>query len=66
MQAGFKNAHDCIKAFSETDFTDDLRKIDIPVLLLHGDDDQVVPIGALLPNIFAEQVNREVLAFIKA
>lgn len=88
MQAGFKNAHDCIKAFSETDFTDDLRKIDIPVLLLHGDDDQVVPIGAsayaavkllpmgtlkviaggphALPNMFADEVNKELLAFIQA
>ena len=42
---------DCIKAFSETDFTDDLTKIDVPTLILHGDDDQIVPIGAsaLLP-----------------
>jgi non-heme chloroperoxidase len=37
---------DCIKAFSETDFTEDLRKIDVPTLILHGDDDQIVPIGA--------------------
>ena len=44
MQAGLKNAHDCIKAFSETDFTDDLRKFDIPTLVVHGDDDQIVPI----------------------
>lgn len=46
MQCGFKNAYDCIKAFSETDFTEDLKSIDIPVLVLHGDDDQVVPIDA--------------------
>jgi len=46
MQAGFKAAFDCIKAFSETDFTEDLRKIDVPTLILHGDDDQIVPIGA--------------------
>jgi non-heme chloroperoxidase len=46
MQSGCKNSYDCIKAFSETDFTEDLRKIDIPTLILHGDDDQVVPIGA--------------------
>lgn len=46
MMCGFINAYDCIKAFSETDFTEDLKKIDIPVLLLHGDDDQIVPIGA--------------------
>ncbi|KAM0718442.1 hypothetical protein Q7P37_005512 [Cladosporium fusiforme] len=44
MQCGFKNAYDSIKAFSETDFTQDLEGIDIPVLVLHGDDDQVVPI----------------------
>ncbi len=46
MQAGAKGTYDCIKAFSETDFTEDLRKIDVPVLIVHGDDDQVVPIGA--------------------
>ena len=46
MQAGFKGVIDCIKAFSETDFTEDLKKIDVPTLILHGDDDQIVPIGA--------------------
>lgn len=46
MQAGHKNTLDCIKAFSETDFTEDLKKIDVPTLIIHGDDDQVVPIGA--------------------
>jgi non-heme chloroperoxidase len=46
MQGGFKGIYDCIKAFSETDFTQDLAKIDVPTLLLHGDDDQIVPIGA--------------------
>ncbi|CAN5287510.1 alpha/beta hydrolase [soil metagenome] len=46
MQAGFKSVYDCIKAFSETDFTEDLKKFDIPTLILHGDDDQIVPIGA--------------------
>lgn len=46
MMCGFKGAYDCVKAFSETDFTEDLKKMDIPVLVLHGDDDQVVPIGA--------------------
>lgn len=45
MMSGHKNAFDCIKAFSETDFTADLRKIDVPTLILHGDDDQIVPIG---------------------
>ncbi len=46
MQAGFKAAFDCIKAFSETDFTEDLKRIDVPTLVMHGDDDQIVPIGA--------------------
>jgi non-heme chloroperoxidase len=46
MQAGYKNVLDCIKAFSETDFTDDLGKFDVPTLIMHGDDDQIVPIGA--------------------
>ena len=46
MQTGAKGAYDCIKAFSETDFTEDLRKIDVPILIVHGDDDQIVPIGA--------------------
>ena len=57
MAGGAKAHHDGIAAFSETDFTDDLRAIDVPTLVLHGDDDQVVPIGAsaelsigLLPN----------------
>ncbi len=57
MQSGFKNAYDCIKAFSETDFTEDLRKFDVPTLIIHGDDDQIVPIDAsarrsveLVPN----------------
>jgi non-heme chloroperoxidase len=57
MQVGIKGAYDCVKAFSETDFNDDLPKIDIPVLVAAGDDDQIVPIQAaalktvtLLPN----------------
>ena len=44
MMAGFKGVIDCIKAFSETDFTEDLKKIDVPTLIMHGDDDQIVPI----------------------
>jgi non-heme chloroperoxidase len=44
MQAGLKNAYDSIKAFSETDFTEDLKKIDVPTLVMHGDDDQIVPV----------------------
>jgi non-heme chloroperoxidase len=43
---GIKAHYDCIKAFSETDFTEDLKKFDAPTLILHGDDDQIVPIGA--------------------
>ena len=46
VQCGLKAAYDCIKAFSETDFTEDLKKFDVPTLILHGDDDQIVPIGA--------------------
>ncbi|YBV94952.1 alpha/beta hydrolase (plasmid) [Phyllobacteriaceae bacterium JZ32] len=46
MQSGHKNAYDCIKAFSETDFTEDLKKFDKPTLIVHGDDDQIVPIDA--------------------
>lgn len=57
MMSGHKSALDCIKAFSETDFTEDLRRFDVPTLIIHGDDDQIVPIGAsamissrLVPN----------------
>jgi non-heme chloroperoxidase len=46
MVAGLRNVFECIKAFSETDFTEDLKKVDIPTLILHGDDDQIVPINA--------------------
>jgi non-heme chloroperoxidase len=46
MLAGFPAAYDCIKAFSETDFTEDLKKFDVPTLVMHGDDDQIVPIVA--------------------
>jgi non-heme chloroperoxidase len=44
MQSGLKNSYDCVNAFSETDFTNDLKKFDVPTLLMHGEDDQVVPI----------------------
>lgn len=44
MQAGLKNAYDCIQAFSETEFTEDLLKFDVPTLVLHGEDDQIVPV----------------------
>ncbi len=43
--SGHKNGYDCIKAFSETDFTEDLKKFDVPTLIIHGDDDQIVPIA---------------------
>jgi non-heme chloroperoxidase len=46
MQVGLKGAYDCVKAFSETDLTEDLKRIDVPTLIIHGDDDQIVPIGA--------------------
>ena len=46
MMAGHKNTYDCIKAFSETDFTEDLKRFDLPTLIIHGDDDQIVPIDA--------------------
>ncbi|WP_198082998.1 alpha/beta fold hydrolase [Variovorax sp. E3] len=44
MQSGQKNAYECIKAFSETDFTEDLKKFDVPTLFMHGEDDQIVPV----------------------
>jgi len=57
MQAGFKNTYDCSKVLSEMGFTEDLKKMGVLVLILHGDDDQIVPIGAssgqmmkLVPN----------------
>ncbi len=57
MLAGFNAAYDCIKVFSETDQTEDLKKFDVPTLIVHGDDDQIVPIVAaalksakLVPN----------------
>jgi non-heme chloroperoxidase len=49
MMSGFKASYDCIKAFSETDFTEDLKRFEVPTLILHGDDDQIVPIVASAP-----------------
>jgi non-heme chloroperoxidase len=49
MMGGAKAHYDCIKAFSETDFTEDLKQIDVPVLVLHGDDDQIVPFADSAP-----------------
>jgi len=46
LQAGHKNSYECIKAYSETDFTEDLKRFDVPTLIVHGDDDQIVPIVA--------------------
>jgi non-heme chloroperoxidase len=88
MLGGHKAVFDCIKAFSETDFTEDLKRFDVPTLILHGDDDQIVPIGdsALLSSKLVkgstlkiypglphgmcsthkEQINAELLAFLKA
>jgi non-heme chloroperoxidase len=88
MQASMVGAYDCIKAFSETDFTGDLKKIEVPTLVLHGDADQIVPIadsGLLTAKIVkhatlqvipgaphgmcttnADQINAELLAFLKA
>ena len=88
MLGGVKAQYDCIKAFSETDFSNDLREIHVPVLILHGDDDQIVPIddsarksvkllkrGTLkvipggphgMCTTLADQINQELLAFIRA
>ena len=62
MRAGLANAYDCIKVFSETDLTEDLKKIDVPTLIIHGDDDQIVPIGAsaLLAAKFVKQATLKI------
>lgn len=62
MQAGFNAAYDCIKAFSETDFTEDLKEIDVPTLIIHGDADQIVPIGdsALLSSKLIKQAELKI------
>jgi non-heme chloroperoxidase len=64
MLCGHKAAYDCIKAFSETDFTEDLKKIDVPTLILHGDDDQIVPIAdsALLSAKLVKSATLKVIA----
>jgi non-heme chloroperoxidase len=46
MQGGLKNELDCIKAFSETDYNEDLKKLDVPNMIIHGDDDRIVPLAA--------------------
>lgn len=60
MMGGAKAHYDCIKAFSETDFTDDLRRITVPVLVMHGDDDQIVPYADSAP-LSAELLNNAML-----
>ena len=64
MLCGLKAAYDCIKAFSETDFTEDLKKMDVPTLILHGDDDQFVPIAdsALLSSKLVPGATLKVIA----
>lgn len=64
MMSGVKASYDCIKAFSETDFTEDLKKFDVPTLIMHGDDDQIVPIkaSALLSSKIAPQATLKVYA----
>jgi non-heme chloroperoxidase len=88
MLGSHKSQYDTVKAFSETDLTEDLKKIDIPVLILHGEDDQIVPIDASaratakilknaklktypgyphgMPIIHADEINADLLAFIKS
>jgi len=88
MQVGLKAAYDCVRAFSETDLTEDLKKFDVPTLIVHGDDDQIVPVAdsALLssklvptaelkiypgaphglPTTHKDQLNADLLAFLKA
>jgi len=63
MLAGHKAVFDCIKAFSETDFTEDLKKFDVPTLILHGDDDQIVPISdsAMLSSKLVKGATLEVI-----
>ena len=87
MMGGIKAQYDCIKAFSETDFTEDLKQIEVPTLVMHGEDDQIVPFadsGPLsanllknastkfypgfphgMPTTHADQINADLLAFIK-
>jgi non-heme chloroperoxidase len=63
MQVSIVGAYECIKAFSETDFTEDLKKIDVPTLILHGDADQIVPIddSALLSSKLVRNSTLEII-----
>jgi non-heme chloroperoxidase len=73
---GTIKAHDgyeSIKAFSETDFTEDLKKFDVPALVLHGEDDQIVPVrdsarksARLIPGVNQDQVNADLLDFLRS
>jgi non-heme chloroperoxidase len=63
MIAGHKAVYDCIKAFSETDFTADLKKFDVPTLILHGDDDQIVPFADSAP-LSAKLVKNSILKVV--
>jgi hypothetical protein len=66
MMGGIKVQHDCIKAFSETDFTDDLKSIDVPALVMHGEDDQIVPsadAGPLSAKLLKNATTRFYLGF---
>ncbi len=65
MQVGLKGAINCIKAFSETDFTEDLKKIDVPTLIIHGDDDQIVPVStsALVSSKLVKNAKKEGLSW---
>jgi non-heme chloroperoxidase len=62
MQVGLKAAHDCVRAFSETDLTEDLKMFDVPTLIVHGDDDQIVPIAdsALLSSKIVKRAELKV------
>src|SRR6185369_10867182 len=64
MQGGVQNIYECIKALSETDFTEDLKRFDVPTLLLHGEDDQVVPVGITARK--SEKLIKDVKATIPA
>jgi non-heme chloroperoxidase len=65
MQAGIKPVYDCIEQFSETDFTDDVQKIDVPTLVIHGDDNQIVPIDASA-RATVKLIRRAALKFCRA
>jgi hypothetical protein len=65
MQAGLKAAYDCIEQFSESDFNEDLKKFDVPTLIIHGDDDQIVPIDASA-HLAAKIIKNAELKFIRS